>query len=317
MNSVCTKIIENSEEAQKENNNDENKGNIGSNICNETLIDELSALYNEQDIFIQFECNKCSNKQKVIISCFYEKNNDLKYQINFRLVSPMAIMRQKWFKDSNKINISNICREYLESYLSTLFYFHQQGLVFDFLLPQTVAEKELFIENISQKKEEEKDNQNNDNLYENVSDNEKPETIIAENGDKIKENNKKEEKDEIKTHQHITFTSTLDLGEQNNGFFESIIFENAEEEEKKDDEKIEKKDDENKIEDIKAHQHIGSTLDLGDQNIAFFEPIESDVINKTHTVKKISSNKKKELNTVTCAEFKLNFLSINKKLINI
>ena len=228
----------------------------------------------------------------------------------------MAILRQKWFKDSNQINISIIQREYIGCYLSALFYFHQQGLVFDFLLPQTIKEKELFIENISQKKEEKEDIRNDVNLYENVLDNENPETIIIENGDESKEKSQNEENDEIKTHQHII--SDLDLGGQNNGFFESIIFENVEEEEKKDEEKVEKKekdeekivkkekDDENKNEEIKSHLHVGSTLDIGDQNVAFFEPIENDVINKTHTVKKISSNKKKELNTVTCAEFKLN-----------
>ena len=316
VNSFCTKINENSEE-KKENNNNEIKE--GSNICNETIIDEISSLYNEQDNYIQFECNKCMKKQMVIISCFYEKNNDLKYHINFRLVSPMAILKQKWFKDSNQINISIIRREYIGCYLSALFYFHQQGLVFDFLLPQTIKEKELFIEDISQKKKEKEDIQNDVNLYENVSDNENPETIIIENGDEIKEKNENEENDEIKTHQHII--SDLDLGGQNNGFFESIIFENVEEEEEKkekdvekvekkenDEEKVEKKekDDENKNEEIKSHLHVGSTLDIGDQNLAFFEPIENDVINKTHTVKKISSNKKKELNTVTCAEFKLN-----------
>ena len=245
INSFCTKIIENNEDEKNQNNNEITENKI-TNICNESIIDELSSLYNEQDNFIQFECNKCSKKQNVIVSCFYEKNNDFKYHINFRLVTPSAILRQKWFKDSNEINISNIRKDYMECYLSSLFYFHQQGLIFDFLLPQTIEEKELLIDKISQNLSNDKDD-----LYENVSENENSDIILVENNEETKD----------------------------------------------------KKEDE---EDTKGHVHVSSTLDIGDQNVGFFEPIEIDLINKTHTVKKIGGIKKKELNTITCAEFKLN-----------
>ena len=121
----------------------------------------------------------------------------------------------------------------MECYLSALFYFHQQGLIFDFLLPQTILEKELFIKNIS----------------ENVI----PETFIVEN-----------EEIEVKKEEDIN----------------------------------------------KTHQHVGSTLDLGDQNASLFDKIDfgkdEDLIKKTHSIKKKSSSKKKVSNTVTCAEFQLN-----------
>ena len=267
VNSFCTKLNENNiNNNHIENNNNENNNNIennnnannnnennnntennnnntgnnnnenikkGINICNETVIDELSALFNEQENFIQFECNRCMKKQSVIISCFYEKNNDLKYHINFRLVSPSAILKQKWFQDTNEIDISYISREYMECYLSALFYFNQQGLIFDFLLPQTISEKELFIKNISE--------------------NAIPETFIVEN-----------EEIEVKKEEDIN----------------------------------------------KTHQHVGSTLDLGDQNASLFDKIDfgkdEDLIKKTHSIKKKSSSKKKVSNTVTCAEFQLN-----------
>ena len=245
INSYCTKVIENNEDEKNQNNN-EIKENKITNICNESVIDGLSLLYNEQDNFIQFECNKCSKKQTVIITCFYEKNNDLKYHINFWLVTPSAILRQKWFKDSNEINISNIRKDYMECYLSTLFYFHQQGLIYDFLLPQTIEEKELFIEKISQNVSDDKGN-----LYEDASENDNSDIILVENNEEIKD----------------------------------------------------KKEDE---EDPKGHIHVSSTLDLGDQNVGFFEPIDAGVINKTSTVKKMGAIKKKELNTITCGEFKLN-----------
>ena len=245
INSFCTKIIENNEDEKNQNNN-EIKENKITNICNESVIDGLSLLYNEQDNFVQFECNKCSKKQTVIITCLYEKNNDFKYHINFRLVTPSAILRQKWFKDSNEINISNIRRDYMECYLSALFYFHQQGLIFDFLLPQTIEEKELLIDKISQNLADDKDN-----LYEDAPENDNSDIILVENNEEIKD----------------------------------------------------KKGDE---EDTKGHIHVSSTLDLGDQNVGFFEPIDAGVINKTSTVKKIGAIKKKELNTITCGEFKLN-----------
>ena len=208
INSFCTKLNENKEnnnENNENNGNNENNENPGLNICNETVIDELSSLFNEQENFIQFECNKCMKKQSIIISCFYEKNNDFKYHINFRLVSPAAILKQKWFKDSNEIDIPYIRREYMECYLSALFYFHQQGLIFDFLLPQTVLEKELVFKNLSDNNEK-----NNDN----------PETIIVENTEENEENEENNSNKKKKTHQYVC--STLDLGDHNIGLFEQI-----------------------------------------------------------------------------------------------
>jgi len=188
VNSFCTIINE-----KEEKKNDENSE---SNICNEPFIDELSTLYEEQENFIQFECNKCGKKQSVIVSCFYEKNDDFKYQINFKLISPSAILRQKWFKDTDKINLFYMQREYIECYLSALFYFHQEGLVFDFLLPQTILEKELSVENI--------DKINNKNDMQ-------AHAAVIENNEKKKEDDKKG---------HIkVLSSTLDLGDQNVTFF--------------------------------------------------------------------------------------------------
>ncbi len=204
INLFCTKINENEKE------NSEKKEEDDLNICNETFIDNLNLMFNEQENFIQFECNKCAKKQTIIISCFYEKNNDFKYHINFRLVSPSAILKQKWFKETNEIDISYIRREYMESYLSTLFYFNQQGLIFDFLLPKTAPESQLFIERIS----------DNNNLNEEQNTN--PEPIIIEAVEEKEEQKEEEKKEENKKvlHQHVN--SELDLGDQNSGFFEQV-----------------------------------------------------------------------------------------------
>ena len=189
------------------------------NICNEPITDEIDSLFNDEEKFIQFECKKCLKKQAIIISCFYEKNKDLKYHINFRLVSPSEILKQKWFKNSNEIDISYIRKEYMEFYLSALFYFNQQGFVFDFLLPKTILEKQLSIESNTVK--------NNGN--------------IVENSSKMK----------------VTFGKREDVK--------------------------------------KGHHHMGSALDLGDQNSGFFEQAEekNGNTNKIHNLKKSGNSKKK------------------------
>ena len=214
VNSFCINSIENDG-----NNNNNNNEKVETNICNEPITDEIDSLFNDEEKFIQFECKKCLKKQAIIISCFYEKNKDLKYHINFRLVSPSEILKQKWFKNSNEIDISYIRKEYMEFYLSALFYFNQQGFVFDFLLPKTILEKQLSIESNTVK--------NNGN--------------IVENSSKMK----------------VTFGKREDVK--------------------------------------KGHHHMGSALDLGDQNSGFFEQAEekNGNTNKIHNLKKSGNSKKK------------------------
>jgi hypothetical protein len=206
VNSFCTKLIE-----KDENNNDKKEKNEkeGNDICNEPFMDEISSLFNDQDKFIQFECNKCLKKQAIIVSCFYEKNNNLKYHINFRLISPSAILKQKWFKDSEEIDIPNIRIEYMEYYLSTLFYFNQQGFIFDFLLPKTILEKQLLIETINVS-----ENQNFKKSA-NTAGNAGTMNVIFENEDEKEE----EKKEEDNKKGHLKQSSALDLSDQNCGFF--------------------------------------------------------------------------------------------------
>ena len=133
------------------------------NVCGEPTIMDISAMFNEKDKYISFECNKELNKipekQALIISCFYEKGNGLRYQINFRLISPAFILKQNWFNETDNLSIELMRKNHLECYLSTLFYFHQQGLMFNFLLPKTNSNINLQIENIftNEKNEEKKD----------------------------------------------------------------------------------------------------------------------------------------------------------------
>ena len=186
INSFCTEIEENKE--------GENKNLY--NVCGKETYVDFSSLFNETDKYISFECdkedNKHSGKQPLIISCFYENEEGLKYQINFRLISPAFILNQNWFKNSDNISIDFLIKNYLDCYLSAIFYFHHQGLNFDFLLTKSNSKRELFIENI---------NINSNKNNEEIKEEEKKEEEKKEEEDDKKEeekNNKEEEKENDK-----------------------------------------------------------------------------------------------------------------------
>ena len=189
VHSFCTKVEEGS-----------NKNLY--NVCGEQTIMEISSMFNENDKYISFECNKELNKipekQALIISCFYEKGNGLRYQINFKLISPTFILKQNWFNDNDILNIDFIRKNYLDYYLSALFYFHQQGLMFDFLLTKCFSKKELQIENLF-KSEEQK---------------------VNENEEKKEVQKEKEEEKMEQINENLNLNVEIDLGGQNIEFSE-------------------------------------------------------------------------------------------------
>ena len=205
INSFCTKV-------------EENNNNKLYNICGEQNTIDISSMFNEKDKYIRLECKKESKKTQVkhpiIVSCFYQNGEGSRYQINFRLISPTFILKQNWFKNTDNIDINQMRKEYLEYYLSAIFYFHQQCLSFDFLLPKTNKKGNLFIDSLIKdinmnKKEEKKDNKEEDKKEENKEDKIKEENIETEK----KINDKK-----------ALFMSTnigLDLGELDFEFNES------------------------------------------------------------------------------------------------
>ena len=122
----------------KEKSNDDN-------LCDEPLIFNIRDLfhYESNKKYIELTCQKCHKIQNVTISCFYTDDNKKKYQFNFNLVSPLALLKEEWFKKNNTLNTFFISKEYPEEYLSSLFYFYEQGLPCNFLLPKGVEEKQL------------------------------------------------------------------------------------------------------------------------------------------------------------------------------
>ena len=201
---------------------------------------EVGSMYDESDKYISFEyqkkLNKISTKQALIISCFYRNEEETQYQVNFKLISPTYILQQNWFKNVDNININSMKKEHLESYLSSIFYFHQQGLIYDFLLIDESPKRDLIIEK-------------------GIND-------INLNAKKINKEKEEEQKEcEIK---------------------------------------IEKKEDVKN--DIIMSANDG--LDLGGLDLEFYEP-PPEIESKTESPNK-NPAKKKVKNTVTVAEFKLN-----------
>ena len=115
------------------------------NSCGEPLIFNIKDLfqYESNKKYIELQCQKCHKIQKVTIACNYTDDKNKKYQFNFNLISPLALLKEEWFKNNNTINTYNISKEYPEQYLSSLFYFYEQGLPCNFLLPKGFIEKQL------------------------------------------------------------------------------------------------------------------------------------------------------------------------------
>ena len=119
-------------------------------ICNEpfSFSGKISELLSEQEEYIKFKCNRCNKKQNLKICCIYN-NDDNKdyfltnYIINFEILSPIALLQKDWLRNNNDIDPYFICDNYLNCYLSSLFYFYEQNLPCNFLMPEFIIKSEL------------------------------------------------------------------------------------------------------------------------------------------------------------------------------
>ena len=125
--------------------NKENRNISENTACGEKLSFTIKDLfdYEQNKKYIEIKCPKCQQVQNVTISCFYSDENNNKFQLNFNLVSPLALLKEPWFENYNKLDKLSISQEYPEEYLSALFYFYEQGLPCNFLIPSGTPEQEL------------------------------------------------------------------------------------------------------------------------------------------------------------------------------
>ena len=140
---VIKEVDEKSNDESSNLDKDKDKGNDNSNTNDNNICGQL-LLFNIKDLFlndinkkyIELECPKCKKTQKITITCIFNDDYDNAYQINFNLLSPLALRREQWFKNSTNLNLSYISGEYTEEYLSAIFYFYEQGLPCNFLIPK-------------------------------------------------------------------------------------------------------------------------------------------------------------------------------------
>ncbi len=171
------------------------------NVCNEPFMEKISELYSDSDEYIQCKCNKCFKDQRLSISCEYNNEDNDKYLIDFELLSPMALLTQEWFQNNSELDLSYISEEYLESYLSAIFYFNEQNLPFEFLIPDLKNENELKItKNLSYSNINSKDYYDINDIYNViVSKNIKKGENEINNTDVIEEDNDKKDIKERKS----------------------------------------------------------------------------------------------------------------------
>ena len=118
------------------------------NICNFPFDLNIDKIFNENKKYIEFKCLKCQKIQELIITCKINEENNNNYIIKTKLYSPLTLLENEWFKNSNELNLNDITENHLDEYICSLFYFYDQGLLCDFLIPEIIIKKDLKIENI-------------------------------------------------------------------------------------------------------------------------------------------------------------------------
>ena len=123
-------------------------------VQNEFLINESS---NNEVNIIKFNCEKCQKEQNIQIKASYFNEEGKCFNINFKLISPLALLKRKWFQDKFDIDLFFVIKEHLEPYMSALFYFHLQNLFHEFMIPPNQNICQYFIDassSLSYEKEE-------------------------------------------------------------------------------------------------------------------------------------------------------------------
>ena len=191
-------------------------------ICNEpfSFSGKISDLISEQEEYIKFTCNKCQKEQNLKLCCIYNNENNKEYFltnyiINFELLSPIGLLQKDWLKNNIDIDPYFICDNYLNCYLSAIFYFYEQKLPCNFLMPEFITKSEL---------KEEKNNYysivNNTELY----DENKIKKIVVQNTPKTENIVIVEE--EEKSEDSVKYDEVIDKTKE--AIFNSEDFENTE-----------------------------------------------------------------------------------------
>ena len=122
------------------------------NYCNCNIDLKTNQMFYENKKYLEFQCPKCGKLQELTITCEYNKDNNenmksQKYFINTKLYSPLTLLENDWFKNSEELYLKDILGNHLDEYFCELYYFYEQGLLFDFLLLDIPTKKTLTKDN--------------------------------------------------------------------------------------------------------------------------------------------------------------------------
>lgn len=108
-------------------------------LCSEPYNVQMKFLFNEsislQDNFVKFKCDKCQIEQYIWVKSIYDNGLGKGININYRLISPYALLKRKWFQDQLDLDMSYVSKEHIEAYMSAMFYFYLQGIYCEFMIP--------------------------------------------------------------------------------------------------------------------------------------------------------------------------------------
>ena len=171
------------------------KGDI---LCNNPIDLNLDNIFDENKTYIEYKCTKCETIQPIIFTSKYKDENNDTYIIKSKLYSPSALLESDWFKNSYELNLNNITQEHLDEYISAIFYFYEQDLLSDFLIPEIITKKDLTIESNSTKTQK----------------------VINDKKIEIKINEVKNNITNINDKPTIPRSSLFDISDQKHNFFE-------------------------------------------------------------------------------------------------
>ena len=122
------------------------------NYCNCHIDLTTKQMFDENKKYLEFKCPKCGKLQELSITCEYNEDNienmkAQKYIINMKLCSPLALLENDWFKNSKELNLKDIYEKHPDEYFCVMYYFYEQGLLCDFLLPDITTTKTLSKDN--------------------------------------------------------------------------------------------------------------------------------------------------------------------------
>ena len=119
-------------------------------LCNEPYNVQMKFLFNEsislKDNFVKFKCDKCKIEQYIWVKSIYDNGLGKGININYRLISPYALLKRKWFQDQLDLDISFVSKEHIEPYMSAMFYFYLQGIYCEFMIPPRKKDIQYKIE---------------------------------------------------------------------------------------------------------------------------------------------------------------------------